>query len=292
MRALRAFEAAARHRSFSRAADELGTTQPAISRTITELERQLTFRLFERLHRGVHLTKAGEMYLENVVSGLVRIGEAGITAAGLWNENQVAVACPHAISEMFLMPRFHDLQRKLGSDVSVHVTVCDYDSMELLESHVDLVLSFDAGGSMPDDRVVAFREEMAPVCSPSYAEKHADIVRGPVAQWGSLTFLRHARPSRGWATWEDWFEVAGRPHPVPHYLNYTSYVYMIDAACAGHGIALGRRAFLGRYLDMGVLVTLQDSFVELDIACYIKLTEHGRRHIHARQCLDFFATPR
>lgn len=288
MRSLRAFEAAARHRSFSRAAEELGSTQPAVSRTITELEQQLGVRLFERLHRGVRLTQVGALYRETVVLGLTRIAEGGAIAAGMPDDNRVAIGCPHAISEMFLMPRFQDLLRSLDKGVNAHVIVCDYDSIPLLETETDIVLTYNAGNGAPEDRAVAFRDAVTPLCSPAYAEKHADVLRRPVAEWSSLTFLYLARPSRGWTTWEDWFEAVGRPRSMPHYMSFSNYVYLIEGACAGQGIALGWRHFLDRYVDIGSLVRLRDDFLEGDSACFAKLTERGRRRAHARQCLDFF----
>lgn len=289
MRALRVFEAAARHQSFSRTAEEFGSTQPAISRTITELEHCLGFRLFERLHRGVRLTEAGALYRETVVTGLTRIAEGGSIAAGMPDDNRIVIGCPHAISEMFLMPRFQDLQRDLGEGVTAHVIVCDYDSLPALESGTDLVLTYSAGDSEPEDRAIAFRDAVMPLCSPAYAEKHADILRRPVATWGSLTFLYLARPSRGWTTWEDWFEAVGRPNSTPRYVSYSDYVYLMDGACAGRGIALGWQHFLERYVDTGTLVKIRDDFLERDPICFAKLTERGRRRAHARLCLDFFA---
>ena len=278
----------ARCQSFSRAAEEFGSTQPAISRTITELEHQIGFRLFERLHRGVRLTEAGALYRESVVMGLTRIAEGGSIAGGLPDDNRVVIGCPHAISEMFLMPRFQDLQRELGRGVTAHVIVCDYDSLPMLESETDMVLTYDAGNSVPEDRAVAFRDAVTPLCSPAYAEQHADVLRGPVANWSSVTFLYFARPSRGWTTWEDWFEVVGRPSFPPRYVSFSNYVYLMDGACAGQGIALGWRHLLERYVDTGAVVKIRDDFLERDAFCFAKLTERGRQRAHARRCLDFF----
>lgn len=289
MRALRTFEAAARHLSFSRAAEEFGSTQPAVSRTITELEQQIGVRLFERLHRGVRLTHVGQLYRETVLFALTRLAEGGAIAAGMPDDNRVAIGCPHAISEMFLMPRFEELQQSLDKSVNAHVIVCDYDSIPLLESETDLVLSYDAGESRPEDRALAFRDAVMPLCSPAYAERHAHILSQPVAEWGSLTFLYLARPSRGWMTWEKWFEVVGRPRAMPHYRGFSNYVYLIEGACAGHGVALGWRHFLDRYVEIGSLIKLRNDFVEGDGNCYARLTERGHRRAHARQCLEYFA---
>ncbi|MDE0538763.1 MAG: hypothetical protein OXH94_08565, partial [Rhodospirillales bacterium] len=110
------------------------------------------------------------------------------------------------------------------------------------------------------------------------------------AQWGALPFLDFARPSLGWATWDDWFEIAGRPNPPPRYRNFDDYVYMIDAAVAGRGLALGWRNFVGRFVDIGSLVTVADGFAGFERSLAVRLTGYGRHRPIARRCLDAFAS--
>ena len=92
-----------------------------------------------------------------------------------------------------------------------------------------------------------------------------------------MPFLRLARPAHGWVTWHDWFEAVGYPVPRPRYIGIDDYVYLIEAAVAGQGLALGWRHFIDRYLDAGTLVAVMDGFVEFDRCCFAKLTERGRR---------------
>ena len=135
---------------------------------------------------------------------------------------------------------------------------------------------------------MAFKEAARPVCSPVYADEHAQALAGPVAGWGGLTFLDLVRPNEGWASWEDWFAVAGRPAGTPRRLGLDSYVYVLEGAAAGSGIALGWRHYTDRFLDVGTLVALGDRYVEFDGAFYAVLTEKGRRKPLARRCLTFF----
>ena len=93
MNALRVFESAARHLSFSAAAAELRTTQPSVSRAIAELECQLGTRLFERGHRAILLTPAGEVFHRTVVICLERIATGALTAAGLADDRRIVIAC-------------------------------------------------------------------------------------------------------------------------------------------------------------------------------------------------------
>ena len=115
-------------------------------------------------------------------------------------------------------------------------------------------------------------------------------VRQPVAQWGTLPFLNFAWPSLGWATWDDWFEAAGRLNPAPRYRNFDDYVYMIDAAVAGQGLALGWRNFVGRFVGIGSLVAVPEGFVGFGRPLAVRLTGYGRQRPIARRCLDAFAS--
>ena len=135
--------------------------------------------------------------------------------------------------------------------------------------------------------MVAHGEAVRPVCSPAYAAAHAHTLAGPVSGWSGLTFLDLLRPSEGWASWEDWFAVAGRPAGAPRRLGFDSYAYVLEAAAAGHGVALGWRHFIERPVDTGVLVALGDGFVEFESAYYGVLTDTGRRKPLARRCLAF-----
>ena len=82
--------------------------------------------------------------------------------------------------------------------------------------------------------------------------------------------------------WEDWFAVAGRPDTAPRRVGFDSYSYMLEAAAAGHGIALGWRYFMDRQLEAGALVALGDGFHETGNLYFAVLTEKGRRKPIAR----------
>ncbi len=294
MRALRAFDAAARHGSFVRAAEELGIHQPSVSRYIAELERELGVRLFERGRRAVTLTPAGVVFHRAVAVGLERIAAGALAASDLPEDERLIIACGGATSELFLRPRFDALHRELGDDAVIRLLHCENNHLErpnVMETdRIDLLASYHSVDGVPGDEVVVFPEAIAPVCSPGFAEAHADILRQPVAQWGALPFLDFARPSLGWAVWDDWFEAAGRPDPPPRYRNFEDYVYMIDAAVAGRGLALGWRNFVSRFVDTGSLVVVADGFVGFRRSFAVRLTGYGRQRLIARRCLDAFAS--
>ena len=287
--ALIAFESAARHANFTLAARELRTSQAAVSRQIGKLETWLSARLFERSRAGATLTDAGVRFRDGVVAGLAAIHRGAAEAAELANADQVVIACSHETSHFIVMPRYDALRRALGEDVRIRIfTYHHYIQSLPADPSADIRLTWDAADSAAEDRVVALREAVRPVCSPAYAAEHAQTLAGPVAGWSGLTFLDLLRPNEGWASWEDWFAVTGRPDHAPRRLELDSYAYVLETAAAGNGIALGWRCFIERSLDAGALVALGDGFVEFDREHYGVLTEKGRRKPLARRCLAFF----
>ncbi|MDE0057067.1 MAG: LysR family transcriptional regulator [Defluviicoccus sp.] len=285
MSALAAFECAARHGSFSRAALELGATQPAISRHIASLEEQLGTQLFERSRKGVVLTDAGRRFCEAVVTGLGIIRTAIIDASSGPQAEQVVIACSHDASQFFLLPRYEALQSALGENVTVRVLTFQYDARQLpLDPIADLVLAWDPRTG-DQDYVVLLGEAVAPVCSPGYAATHAATLERPVSSWGDLTFLQQIRSTAGSVSWDDWFRIVGRPDTGPRYMGFDSYAYVLETAASDRGIALGWRHFVDPYLERGALTLVTDDFVEFHSRYCGYLTERGRNRPVARSCL-------
>ena len=292
--ALIAFESAARHCNFSRAAVELNTSQSAISRHISGLETQLTAKLFERRNKTVRLTDAGTQFYHAVVSGLETIRTAAATIAEAPGGNRLTLACTHEISHLFVMPRFDALQSAVGPETRVRVMTYEYDTPEpLRDAPVDLFLTYDPSGVAPDDRAVVFREAVTAVCAPHYASTHRGVLEQGVAGWGDLTFLELTKPNAGWATWDDWFARAGAPDPTPTFVSFENYLYLLEAAASGRGLALGWRGLIERYLEAGSLVPAGTGavadFIEYDRPLYALLAPRAREHAAARACLAFLA---
>ena len=287
--ALIAFESAARHANFTRAARELRTSQAAVSRQIATLETWLSARLFDRSRAGVTLTEAGRRFRDGVAAGLSAIHRGAAEAAELSQAEQVVIACSHEASHFFIMPRYEALRQVLGDEVRIRiVTYHHYVENLPPDPSADILLTWNAPAAAPDDLVPAYREAVRPVCSPAYAAAHEKTLAGPVDGWGRLTFLDLLRPNEGWAAWEDWFAVAGRPDAAPRRVGFDCYTYVLEAAAAGQGIALAWRQFIERWLESGALVALGDRFVETDNTYVGVLTAKGRRKPVARRCLAFF----
>ena len=284
-----AFESAARHRSFSRAAQELGTFQSAISRQIATLEKWVSIRLFDRSSAGVTLTEAGSRLRDAIATGLGVIHRGVAEAEEFVGGEQVVIACSHETSEFVLLPRYNALSEMLGEQVQIRVVTYGQDIKYLPPDPVaDVVLTWDDRHAAPAYRVPVLKEAVRPVCSPAYAVAHADVLNGPVAGWGVLTFVDYTRSNGGWATWDDWFAAVGRPKRPPRYLALESYPYVLEAATAGRGIALGWQGFIERHVATGALVGLGEEFIEFNSHCFCALTEKGRGKPLAKKCLAFF----
>ena len=289
MATLLAFESAARHGNFSRAAKEMAVTQPAVSRQIATLEKQLAIRLFERSPEGVKLTDAGARFREAVKSGLNVIQAAATEASSVPHGEQVVIACPGDASHLFLLPRHDALQAALGEHTAIRVlTFSQHVRHFPVYPAADLVLTWEASIDTKD--YVVIHEEIAgPVCSPQFARQHREVLRQPVSAWTALTCLDLAPPELGWVSWDDWFAAVGYAGPAPEFRRLDSYTYVLDAAIRGRGIAMGWRRYLDRHLETGDLVPLADGFATLGNRFCGALTKQGRFKPTAQRCLALLA---
>jgi len=287
--ALLAFECAARHCNFSRAAEELFTSQSAISRHITTLEERFNTRLFDRYKRkNLILTEHGQQFYRSVVSSLNQLQSAVESISESIPNQQITIACTHEISHLYLMPRFETLQQNLDDDMTLRIMTYDYDMMETsLDPRIDIIFVFDVSHVEIKHRSLLFREAIRPICSPEFAREHVAVLDGPVEQWLQLPILTLSRQNRGWATWDDWFESQGVEFNPATYTRFDNYVYLLEAAAAGRGLALGWQGLIERHLDNRSLITLGDAFIESERAIYAVLTPRGQSSQAAKTCLGY-----
>ena len=289
--ALRAFEAAARHCNFSRAAEELHTSQSAISRHIANLESRFDTLLFDRYRkRNLTLSHQGDQLYRAVVSGFDNIQATIDSISGTTSLEQLTVACTHEVSHLYLLPRFDELQQAVGRDRPIRVMTYEYDTMETaLDSRIDIVIRYDISRVDPVDRVRIVGEAVQPVAAPAFIEQHGELLRREPAAWESLPFLALSKHNYGWATWQDWFEATGCPQINPEFTYFSNYVYLLEAAAAGRGLALGWRGLIERYVENGVLSGVTGEYIDFDRAIYAVLTARGRSKPLARRFMDCIA---
>jgi LysR family glycine cleavage system transcriptional activator len=230
--ALAAFETAARHESFTRAADELHVTQGAISRQIRVLEDRLGVLLFERVRRRVVLSEAGRAYLldvRRILSHLESATERLMTAAERTNVLQLAVL--PAIATHWLIPRLPDFFSKHpGVMVSCTIRQAPFDfAGEPFDAAFHLGTATWAGGVAHH----LMGECLVPVCSPAF--RSANRIQRP----DGLTQLPLLQVTSRPAAWAAWFERANLPTTnACQGLTFDNFAMASSAAIAGLGVAL------------------------------------------------------
>jgi LysR family glycine cleavage system transcriptional activator len=254
MQALRAFEAAARMRSLTRAAESLHLTHGAISHQIKSLEQDFGVRLVERAGRGIRLTDEGERFATRVRSVLSDLGDAVRELTERANPRQLRVSVMPSFAARWLLPRigkFFAKHPEIDLDVIANNALADFK-----RDDVDVALRHGLG-DWPGLVCEHVLDDAAfPVCSPRL--NNGRLPARP-AELSRYTLLRSEGES-----WKSWFEAAGLDWPEPtRGPMFSDSSHTMQAAIDGQGIALARSSLLGNDVRNGVLVRLFDTVVPL-----------------------------
>lgn len=251
---LKAFEAAARLLSFTKAGEELFLSQSAVSRQIQDLEEQLGVPLFQRKHRALALTQAGQQFYPPAAQVLatVRTAVDRLRAAG--GQRVVAVTTNVTFAALWLVPRLARFTRENpGVDVRI---AADTRLHDLERDGFDVALRYCPPAVAGAQAVRLFGETVFPVCSPQLANDPKRPLRQPADL--ARHVLLHIDDPEGqtpWLSWRAWLEAegAGDLQPAAN-LRFTNYSEVMPAALAGQGIALGRSPLVRDALREGALV--------------------------------------
>jgi LysR family glycine cleavage system transcriptional activator len=268
---LRAFEAAARHGSMSRAATELNVTHGAISRQVVALERMLEAQLFRRRSRGVQLTEAGARLFHGVFSGFERIR---VTVEDLRQDRRqrsVTVTTLPTVASRWLMPRLARFQAE-HPNILINVrTGTELD--DLADPAIDFAIRYGTGTWANTVSELLMSANAYPVCSPSFLDRHGPL-ESPAALL-KMPLIHNV--TRQW--WLDWFLAAGvRVETLSGGIVVDEYGLAVQFALDGYGAALARDPLLDRDLASGALVRLFDIKVTPRFAYY--LTRDAARPPH------------
>ncbi|AZO76099.1 MULTISPECIES: LysR substrate-binding domain-containing protein [unclassified Mesorhizobium] len=248
--ALRSFETAGRHLSFSRAAEELYVSQAAISRQIRALETFLRQPLFLRLHRRVELTDAGRRLLDQLVRSFDDIDRVLSELAGSPAQSVVRVSVEPSLAAVWLVPRLNRF-RELRPDIDVSLEV-DVRPIEFRSDQPELALRFSANAtSWPRTEAERLASTVdSPVLSPGLLASGPPLEK-PI-DLRHYTLL-HEENRQGWARW---FQAAGVPaDAVPARGPMLADISLSkQAALLGHGVALGDLLQIGDELASGALI--------------------------------------
>jgi len=277
---LPAFDAAARHLSFTKAAAELHVTHGAISRAVRNLEEQLGTRLFERGTRSVLLTPAGAAYAADIGAALDRIGAATVVAAAPRSSGILNVSTSDGFAGRWLVPRlnrFHRAHRDIDVRLSTSGLFADF-----LRDGIDIAIRFGAGDYAGVVSEFLADEEVFPVCNPELAEGEHPL-RSPA----DLKFHRliHDNFRIDWATW---LQAAGRDDIDPSGgLRFDSAAYAVEAAVQGEGVLLGRSALVSADLAAGRLIRPFDLGLKSRWKYYLVYPEGALRQRKVRAFRDW-----
>jgi LysR family transcriptional regulator, glycine cleavage system transcriptional activator len=248
---LRGFRVAARHLSFTRAAQDLFVTQSAISREIKTLEEQIGKPLFRRVHRALQLTRAGEELYRATDEALALLDAATDRIAE--SAKTLAVTTTTALASLWLAPRLPRFSR-LHPGVDVRIAASN-DKPDLEREQMDIAIRFVPRGADTPSGERLLDCDIFPVCSPALARDAARPLRSPsdLANHVRLDFetMRDGRP---WSEWDVWHAAMKLPTVKPaSTLRFSHYDQVIPAAIEGSGVAMGARPHLTHHLRDGVL---------------------------------------
>ncbi len=262
LNALRAFEAAARHLSFTRAADELNVTQAAISHQVKGLEERLGIALFRRLNRALLLTDAGQAYLPAIHDAFDRIAEATARLTAHDRAGVLTVSVLPSFAAKWLVPRLGRF-RDAHPDIDVHIAPSDRLT-DFAREDVDLAIRYGKGEwpGLRADRMLT--EEIFPVCSPR-------LLEGPHRLRTPADLRRHTLLHDDMRIdWRLWLLAAGVDGvDASRGPSFTDSSMVIQAAVGGQGVALGRSALAAADLAAERLVKPFDISLPAAMAYYV-----------------------
>ena len=246
LNALRAFDAAARSESFTRAAEELGVSQAAVSQQVKALEATIGVKLFARDGKRLVITGAGQEYLAVVRDALDRIAVGTDRLLQRQASSVLAVTTSPDFGAKWLV---HQLGRFSAAYPRIDLRVSSMTrQVDLVAERVDVAIRHGDGHWAGLDAVALCAEWLVPVCSPKLISGRNRIARASDLLKFPLLRLD------GWSTWSKWLEAAGVSAPATRgpVLNQASM--LIDAAIDGQGIALARTTLVAWDLLNGRLV--------------------------------------
>ena len=256
------FESAARCGNFTRAAAEMGVTQPAVSRMLSLLEDHLEVRLFDRKAGKALLTEYGEILYKGVKEGFQSIDTALQDIENRRSgEETVTLSVSTAFTTHWLMPRMHKLQAAFP-DIDIRFQLVS-SSLTGPVDDVDLGMRFVSGEDLSHGAELLMPELLMLVCNRDYHKahfQHSDAADN-AATYISLTDAR--------TNWREYFDSIQQLKLVPHSLEFSDYAIVLQAALQGQGFAVGWINIISNWLCTGALVPVSYEVVKTGRLCHL-----------------------
>ncbi len=256
LNALRAFEAAARHLSFTKAAEELHVTPAAISHQVKALEDTVGAPLFRRLTRALLLTDAGQAALPGLSEGFDRLAEAAAHLSARDSEGLLTISVAPTFGAKWLVPR---LERFRAAHPEIDVRIDANDRViDMAREGVDIGLRFGSGrypGYRVDPLFAAERVRSFPVCSPKLLEGPPGLGTPDDLRHHTLLHLDWSQAGEAAPDWRMWLLAAGvRDLDPTRGPRFSQTIMALQAAIAGQGVALAEEIIVADDLANGRLV--------------------------------------
>lgn len=268
LNALRAFESAARHLSFTKAAGELNVTPAAISHQVKSLEEILGLELFHRLTRGLSLTEAGRGYLPALTETFDRLVTATEGLRGQEVSGRLIITTMPSLADRWLIHRIGDFHRRYP-EVDI-VLRAEERRVDFIREEIDVGIRYGRGEWRGLRSTWLMDEQVFPVCAPSLMNGPKPIRKLSDLRHHSLLHDFGAHATEPWLNWDVWFREAGLTDiDASRGLHFSNTALILKAAIAGEGVALGRSALLENDLRAGRLVRPMQATRPADYGYYI-----------------------
>jgi LysR family transcriptional regulator, glycine cleavage system transcriptional activator len=266
--ALRAFEAAARHMSFSRAADELHVTPAAVSHQIHALEQDLGVRLFHRMNRSIELTASARVLLPGLSEAFAGIQSSVRRLRAHNDTGTLTVTASPSFAAKWLVLRLHRFQEQC-LEVDVRISATD-DVVDLTKGDFDIAIRYGTGNYPGLDVELLFTNEVFPACSPQLLTTGLPLRTPDDLPLHNLIHDRAIERDPLVPTWPMWLKAAGVKNVLATTgLSFNNMHLALDAAIAGHGVVLAQSTIAAADLAAGRLVRLFSLALPDQFAYYI-----------------------
>ncbi|RAJ96550.1 transcriptional regulator GcvA [Aliidiomarina maris] len=266
LNALKSFEAAARHLSFTKAAEELFVTQAAVSHQVKALEDYVSMPLFLRRNRSLLLTEAGQNYYLDIKSILEQLTQATNKLMLSGERGSLTVSVPPSFAILWMVPRLSEFHDKFP-DIDVRIKAVD-DISGSLTDNIDIAIYYGRGNWPGLKSYKLHHEYLIPVCSPR-------LLDGPKPLASPADVLQHTllhEETRN--AWNDWFRLAELEPPARIQGPVFSHSSLsLKAAVHGQGVALANSVLAKPELDSGHLVQLFDKVLPTSDAFHLVCRE-------------------
>ena len=246
--ALRSFEATARHASMTKAAEELGVTQGAISRAVQTLETDLGSPLLRRSRPKLHLTEIGHLLYSEINHSFDRVAVVIRRLREQQRGGQLAINSLPTFAARWLIPRLPRFQR-LHPDMQIDLTTSE-NRIDFAVELIDVAIRYGLGNWSKTTSLRLMDEELAAVASPALLAAHGGELSPDAVDAGQL--LRHTTRLQ---VWGEWLNAAGADAAIePMGPGFEHFFMVIEAAVAGMGFALLPLFLIEKELEAGALV--------------------------------------